>query len=104
MGKARQLPFNLEYLLDAELEHEMTIQNSQTPSQQHVEQSNTNIESASQEEFSSQEKFELLSAYLDDEVTSNERRLVDFWLASDADFQSQYRKQLKLREALKKWL
>ncbi len=40
------------------------------------------------------QRFELLSAYLDGEVTASERQQVEAWLASDAAFQHQYR-QLK---------
>lgn len=47
------------------------------------------------------EKFELLSAYLDDEVTAEERALVNHWLASDPEMQKSYQKQLKLKQALK---
>ncbi|MEM6868399.1 MAG: hypothetical protein AAF528_08465 [Cyanobacteria bacterium P01_C01_bin.121] len=47
------------------------------------------------------EAFELLSAYLDDEVTDDERGLVEHWLASDPELQSHYQKQLRLRQALK---
>ncbi|MEO0645594.1 MAG: hypothetical protein AAFZ17_05475 [Cyanobacteria bacterium J06650_10] len=46
-------------------------------------------------------KFELLSAYLDDEVTAEERALVNHWLASDPEMQRSYQKQLKLKQALK---
>ncbi|MGD1867872.1 MAG: anti-sigma factor family protein [Phormidesmis sp.] len=47
------------------------------------------------------EAFELLSAYLDDEVTAEERCLVQHWLASDPEMQSHYQKQLRLRQAMK---
>jgi len=76
----------------------MTAQNSQDPSEQCVKKSDLKAD------FTSQEKFELLSAYLDDEITDAERCLVDLWLASDAELRSHYHKQLQLRKALKKWL
>ena len=47
------------------------------------------------------EKFELLSAYLDSEVTEEEQCLVEHWIASDPDMKNQYEKQLKLRAAIK---
>lgn len=50
------------------------------------------------------EAFELLSAYLDDEVTASERCLVQHWLSVDADIRSHYQKQLQLRQALKLFL
>lgn len=50
------------------------------------------------------EAFELLSAYLDNEVTEAERCLVQHWLASDPDIKSDYQKQLQLRQALKSFM
>ena len=45
------------------------------------------------------ERFELLSAYLDDEVTLNERQQVEAWLANDAAFQNQYRQLKKIHQS-----
>jgi anti-sigma factor RsiW len=45
------------------------------------------------------ERFELLSAYLDDEVTASERQQVEAWLANDAAFQHQYRQMKKIHQA-----
>lgn len=56
--------------------------------------------SASEEAFSQNEKFELLSAYLDGEVSEPEQRLVIQWLASDAQLQQHYHAQLKLRQSI----
>jgi anti-sigma factor RsiW len=42
--------------------------------------------------------FELLSAYLDGEVTAAERRQVEEWLANDASVQCLYKRLLKLRQ------
>lgn len=50
--------------------------------------------------FSEDEKFELLSAYLDGEVTETEYQLVIGWIASDRKVAQHYQKQLKLRQAL----
>lgn len=47
------------------------------------------------------EKFELLSAFLDDEVTREERQLVLHWLQSDEAFKANYQKQMRLRKALR---
>jgi anti-sigma factor RsiW len=46
------------------------------------------------------DRFELLSAYLDGEVTAAERRQVEEWLADDAAVQSLYARLLKLRQGL----
>ncbi len=43
------------------------------------------------------DRFELLSAYLDGEVTADERRQVDAWLASDRDMQILHSRLLKLK-------
>jgi anti-sigma factor RsiW len=45
------------------------------------------------------ERFELLSAYLDGEVTASERKQVDAWLATDAAFQHQYRQMQNIHVA-----
>ncbi len=45
-------------------------------------------------------KFELMSAYLDDEVSDQERRLVEYWLANDPQLLSDYQQQIKLRGAI----
>lgn len=46
------------------------------------------------------ERFELLSAYLDGEVTANERKQVEAWLATDRAFQQQYRQLQNIQHAL----
>jgi hypothetical protein len=47
------------------------------------------------------EQFELLSAYLDGEVSVTERKRVEEWLASDAEFQETYRQMLALQGGIK---
>ena len=47
-----------------------------------------------------QERFELLSAYIDGEVSDTEEQLVETWLADDADFRRLYQQQLKLSQLL----
>jgi anti-sigma factor RsiW len=47
------------------------------------------------------EKFELLSAYLDGEVSDTERQQVENWLASDAEFQRTYQQMLTLQGGLR---
>jgi anti-sigma factor RsiW len=45
------------------------------------------------------ERFELLSAYLDGEATVSERQQVDAWLANDPAFQKQYRQMQQMQQA-----
>jgi anti-sigma factor RsiW len=47
------------------------------------------------------EKFELLSAYLDGEVSPAERKQVEDWLASDVELKQTYQKMLALQGGLK---
>jgi anti-sigma factor RsiW len=47
-----------------------------------------------------EERFELLSAYIDGEVTETEEQLVEQWLSNDIDFRRLYQQQLKLRQLL----
>ncbi|AFY91392.1 anti-sigma factor family protein [Chamaesiphon minutus] len=46
------------------------------------------------------ERFELLSAYLDGEVTASERQQVEAWLATDRAFQHQYRQLQQINQAM----
>ena len=48
----------------------------------------------------SQERFELLSAYIDGEVTNTEEQMVEQWLSDDVDFRRLYHQQIKLRQLL----
>lgn len=47
------------------------------------------------------DRFELLSAYLDGEVTAAQRREVEEWLAKDQEIQGLYARLLKLRQELR---
>lgn len=47
-----------------------------------------------------QERFELLSAYIDGEVTESEEQLVEQWLSDDVSLRRLYQQQLKLRQLL----
>ncbi|MEM8505002.1 MAG: hypothetical protein AAF716_17840 [Cyanobacteria bacterium P01_D01_bin.1] len=62
--------------------------------------SESSYSESSHQDFSAEEKFELMSAYLDDEVSEQERVLVESWLESDPQLLSSYQQQLKLREAV----
>ncbi|NJM97689.1 MAG: hypothetical protein HC800_11495 [Phormidesmis sp. RL_2_1] len=69
---------------------------------QEAEPKNTFPEEVSGERaFTDDEKFELLSAYLDDEVSLQERHLVEHWLSVDPSTQQHYQAQLKLRQAIR---
>jgi anti-sigma factor RsiW len=46
---------------------------------------------------SSNERFELLSAYMDGEVTAEERRLVESWLADEPQVQQMHQRLLALK-------
>ncbi|MGC8710940.1 MAG: anti-sigma factor family protein [Leptodesmis sp.] len=46
------------------------------------------------------DRFELLSAYMDGEVTADERRQVEDWLSNDPTVQRLYERLLKLRQSL----
>jgi anti-sigma factor RsiW len=59
-----------------------------------------NIPSVNSEQFEF-EQFELLSAYLDGEVSADERKQVEAWLDSDPNFQQAYRRLLTLQNGLK---
>jgi anti-sigma factor RsiW len=43
------------------------------------------------------DRFELLSAYIDHEVTADERRQVEAWMADDANFAAMHRRMVKLQ-------
>jgi hypothetical protein len=47
------------------------------------------------------DRFELLSAYLDGEVSADERRQVEQWLATDAKMQRLHSRLLKLRQGVR---
>ncbi|MEM6752944.1 MAG: zf-HC2 domain-containing protein [Cyanobacteria bacterium P01_C01_bin.38] len=47
------------------------------------------------------DRFELLSAYLDGEVTAAERRQVEHWLANDSSVQNLHKRLLSLRQGLR---
>jgi len=47
-----------------------------------------------------QERFELLSAYIDNEVTSTEKSQVEQWLKDDLSYRTQYQQLLKVKRLL----
>lgn len=64
-----------------------------------VTESNPNLPSTGAS-FTDDEKFELLSAFLDNEVSEDEQRLVQHWLKSDPKIRQTYQQQLQLKAAL----
>ena len=50
--------------------------------------------------ISPEERFELLSAYIDCEVTEVEEQLVEQWLSEDVEFRRTYQQQMRLRQLL----
>ena len=51
--------------------------------------------------YDEEARFELLSAYIDDEVTPEERQLVAHWLMHDSNTQQMYQRLLRLRQAIR---
>jgi hypothetical protein len=58
-------------------------------------------ESTGTMDMEKRDRFELLSAYLDGEVTATERKQVEEWLAHDTSVQCLYARLLKLRQCLR---
>ncbi|MEM6251438.1 MAG: hypothetical protein AAF821_00820 [Cyanobacteria bacterium P01_D01_bin.156] len=52
--------------------------------------------------YDEETRFELLSAYMDDEVTSEERQLVTQWIKDDPVVQQMYQQLLMLRQAIRR--
>ena len=51
--------------------------------------------------YDEEARFELLSAYIDNEVTPEERQLVAHWLMHDSTTQQMYQRLLRLRQAIR---
>ena len=52
-------------------------------------------------QLNARDRFELLSAYLDGEVTASERKQVEEWLSTDPSVQQLHTRLLKLRQAFR---
>ncbi len=63
-------------------------------------QSHTDNARPVEQETIQRDRFELLSAYLDGEVTAAERRQVEEWMTSDPTTQRLYSRLLKIRQGL----
>ncbi|MBD2163123.1 zf-HC2 domain-containing protein [Calothrix membranacea FACHB-236] len=61
----------------------------------------TNESTGAMDDMVKRDRFELLSAYLDGEVTAAERRQVEEWLATDAAVKCLYARLLTLRQGLR---
>ena len=71
--------------------------NSNTPNDNHQP---TPMNGQNSSNLIQRDRFELLSAYLDGEVTATERKQVEAWLASDIAVQRLHSRLLKLRHGL----
>ncbi|NWF59314.1 MAG: zf-HC2 domain-containing protein [Fischerella sp.] len=83
---------------DSHLNDGSNLQFHQDLSDENVKYTN---ESTGAMDMVKRDRFELLSAYLDGEVTAAERRQVEEWLANDPAVQSLYERLLKLRQGLR---
>jgi anti-sigma factor RsiW len=61
----------------------------------------TNESTGAMDDMVKRDRFELLSAYLDGEVTAVERKQVEEWLANDASVKCLYARLLNLRQGLR---
>ncbi|MDZ7956873.1 MAG: zf-HC2 domain-containing protein [Aulosira sp. DedQUE10] len=61
----------------------------------------TNESTGAMDDMVKRDRFELLSAYLDGEVTAAERRQVEEWLANDTAVKCLYSRLLNLRQGLR---
>jgi negative regulator of sigma E activity len=61
----------------------------------------TNESTGAMDDMVKRDRFELLSAYLDGEVTAAERKQVEEWLANDASVKCLYARLLNLRQGLR---
>lgn len=78
---------------DSRLQNEQKLRYGNDP--------NTNNQLTGAKNMVKRDRFELLSAYLDGEVTAAERRQVEEWLAQDSSVQSLHKRLLSLRQGLR---
>jgi anti-sigma factor RsiW len=74
-----------------------------SPDGQYIDKQPVHCEPSSPEALDNlkRDRFELLSAYLDGEVTADERRQVEQWLATDPKVQRLHTRLLSLRQGLR---
>jgi anti-sigma factor RsiW len=78
----------------------MMNKNNRTPQPDRNNTDRPKIEMKVEMTSMDRDRFELLSAYFDGEVTPGQRQQVQQWLDSDAEVQSLYHKLLKLRQGI----
>lgn len=74
------------------------LKHSMQPSSSQPISNGANSQGQSEATTLQRERFELLSAYLDGEVTAAERKQVEAWLATDVTVQQLHARLLKLRQ------
>jgi anti-sigma factor RsiW len=79
-----------------------SLKHQSLPNQEQSEDPETLADTSLLDHFdaASMERFELLSAYLDGEVTAVERRQVQQWLDTDPQVQKLYRQLVKLQQSV----
>lgn len=89
---------NVKMTTDSQFSDRFDLQANKDLQIQGVKQTN---ESTGAMDIVKRDRFELLSAYLDGEVTAAERKQVEQWLANDASVQVLYARLLKLRQGVR---
>jgi len=89
---------NVKMTTDSQFSDRSDLQANKDLQIQGVKQTN---ESTGAMDMVKRDRFELLSAYLDGEVTAAERKQVEQWLANDASVQVLYARLLKLRQGVR---
>ena len=89
---------NVKMTTDSQFSDRSDLQANKDLQIQRVKQTN---ESTGAMDMVKRDRFELLSAYLDGEVTAAERKQVEQWLANDASVQVLYARLLKLRQGVR---
>jgi anti-sigma factor RsiW len=67
----------------------------------HFDSPDSSMEPLHNNTTNTHDRFELLSAYLDGEVTAEERRLVELWLEQDPKIQNMHRRLMMMRQGFK---
>lgn len=78
---------------------EMTSNSNSHNSDQQSFSANKNRQASHSVDAMQRDRFEMLSAYLDGEVSADERRQVEEWLANDPTIQRLHTRLVKLRQA-----
>lgn len=89
---------NVKMTTDSQFSARSDLQANKDVQMPAVKQTN---ESTGAMDIVKRDRFELLSAYLDGEVTAAERKQVEQWLANDASVKLLYARLLKLRQGVR---